>query len=100
MYDSTNVGDIPKRTAMAAGYVDGRYVTFGKLRAARPHVLAVSVSVNGSKSADVIDRETGDVGAKRAAEIINNAGAHTVYCNLSALGEVLRALAAVGDGLE
>lgn len=94
MYDSTDVAAFPRRAKMAAAYVDGLYVTYDELCRHRPDLRRiVMISVNGSKAADVIDRETGDVSAARAAELVDQAVVHSIYVNLASLGEVLRALA-------
>lgn len=91
MYDSTTARDVP-HGKLVLGYVDGAYVTAPELRKLQPDATIVTTSVNGSRKADVIDRETGNVDAIRAAAIIHKGGAHTVYVNLAGLADVLHAL--------
>lgn len=60
MFDSVTVSEIPPDAAAVAGYVDGSWPTFPSLEAAFPHALRVSVAVNATATADILDVESGD----------------------------------------
>jgi len=61
MFDSVVVSHIPKNAAYAAGYVNGIWPTFDMLRKQCPDAVLVSITINDSDVADVIDVEKGDV---------------------------------------
>jgi hypothetical protein len=68
MLDSTTVNDIPKSALMVAGYVNGIWPTFNALVKAFPHAHHVSIDVNGSAFADVLDVEKGDATPAQAPD--------------------------------
>jgi hypothetical protein len=60
MYDSTDVGQIPKTAAAVAGYVNGRWPTYPTLKELFPKALVLSIAVTASADADCLDIEKGD----------------------------------------
>lgn len=101
MYDSTNIGDIPKTAGMIAVYADGRYEgTEAAARARFPHALLVTITVRGEADRNVCDCETGDLTpaeAARWAKAEIAAGRHpTIYCSDSPWPSVKAAVHAAG----
>ena len=60
MYDSTDPGAIPAGAAIVAGYVDGAYVWPASGWARFPAATHVTIAVEPSSVADVLDFETGN----------------------------------------
>ena len=60
MFDSVTISEIPADAAAVAGYVGGNWPTFPSLEAAFPRALRVSIAINVTEDADVLDVETGD----------------------------------------
>lgn len=101
MYDSVTTSDVPKNAAMALGYIDGDYANFQAVKdRLSAKAVVVSVTTGTQPTANVLDRETGDATASQAAKWAKAELAAgrtpTIYCNLAALGEVLRAVARIG----
>ncbi len=60
MYDSVTVGNLPVNADnLYAGYVGGLYPTLIPIMQRFPHARVVSIAVNASQSAQVLDVETG-----------------------------------------
>lgn len=98
MYDDVNLSLIPKDAQAVAGYVGGRWPTFSKLRAAFPRAKKyVSVAVNASEDADILDVESGDATNAQAAawfhrQKAKRPGFYTSVSNVAALqSELARA---------
>lgn len=60
MYDDVNVSLIPRNAQAAAGYVDGHWLTYLKLKLRCPRAKLVSIAVFAKDDADVLDVEPGD----------------------------------------
>lgn len=60
MYDAVTISNIPHNAKAVAGYVNGNFTTWPSLKAAFPHARRVSIAVNSSANAEVLDIETGD----------------------------------------
>ena len=60
MYDSITINQIPKTAQYVAGYVGGYWPTYSSLRKAFPKATLLSIAVNATQNADVLDVETGD----------------------------------------
>ena len=60
MYDDVNVNLIPRNAKAAAGYIDGHWQTYLKLKLRCPLAKLVSIAVFPSDNADVLDVEPGD----------------------------------------
>ena len=60
MFDSTELSRIPTDAQAVAGYVGGSWATYPKLATLFPKAKRVSIAVNSSEDADVLDIETGD----------------------------------------
>ena len=88
-YDSINVNAIPADAQLAAGYAGGNWPTYanGSLRARCPHAILVSIAVNASEDAMVLDVERGDATPSDAPAWCQRQRARgqvpTVYCNAS-----------------
>lgn len=97
MYDDVNLALIPKGAQAVAGYVGGRWPTFSKLRAMFPGARKrVSVAINASEDADILDIENGDATNDQAAAWFkrqhtpaNRPGFYTSVSNVAALAKVL-----------
>lgn len=61
MFDSIDVGTLPAGVNFAyAGYVDGRFQTYPKLKLKFPHSNLLSIAVFARDDADCLDVEVGD----------------------------------------
>lgn len=60
MYDAVTVANIPAGARAVAGYVNGRYLTYGSLVVGWPAARHVSIAVSSVVGADILDVETGD----------------------------------------
>lgn len=60
MFDSIDVSMLPPGASAYAGYVGGRWPTFPKVAAKFPNAHLLSIAVNASEDADVLDVEAGD----------------------------------------
>ena len=95
LYDSIDPTKIPKDAQVVAGYVGGTWPTFAKLPALFPNALLVSIAINASEDADVLDVEQGDATPAQAPAWVirqRSLGRHpTVYCSRSPWADVQRA---------
>lgn len=87
MYDSVTISEIPANAAAVAGYVGGQWPTYPTLEKKFPNALKVSIAINITETADVLDVETGDVTNADAPGWVKRqllAGKHpTVYTSLA-----------------
>lgn len=60
MFDAVTVSNIPSGARAVAGYVNGAFTTFPKLKVLFPHARRLSIAVNSSADADILDIERGD----------------------------------------
>lgn len=60
MFDSTDVSQLPASAPAVAGYVNGAWPTFEQLVHDFPHAFKVSIDVNGTGIATILDVEPGD----------------------------------------
>jgi len=65
MYDSVNINSLPAGN-IYAGYVGGLYPTYEQLVQKFPGKRIVSIAINASESAQVLDIETGDATNQQA----------------------------------
>lgn len=102
MYDDVDLSLIPKDAQTVAGYVGGRWPTFGKLRAAFPGAKrCISIAVSASEDADVLDVENGDATNAQAASWFvrqkkRGASKPGFYTSVSNVGPLLAALGRAG----
>ena len=95
MYDDVDLTLIPKDAQAVAGYVGGRWPTFSKLRALFPGARKfVSIAVNASEDADILDIENGDATNVQAAvwfkrQTARRPGFYTSVSNVAALVDTL-----------
>ena len=98
MFDSVNPVHIPTTATYVAGYVNGQWPTFNTLVKMFPHAVVVSIDVNGSAVADVLDVETGNATAQQApawvAKMRTLGKPGIVYCSRSWVESVLHAFTA------
>jgi hypothetical protein len=101
MLDSIDIANIPKTATMVAGYVNGNWPTYDALVKAFPHAHHVSIDVNGSGVADVLDVERGDATpaqapawAKRMRALKRTA---IIYCSAGIIPTVKAAFAAAKE---
>jgi peptidoglycan hydrolase-like protein with peptidoglycan-binding domain len=67
MYDAINLSQIPADAPAAAGYVDGHWPTYARLRGMFPRAHLLSIAVTAASNADCLDIETGDATPASAA---------------------------------
>lgn len=97
MYDSVTVGNLPVNADnLYAGYVGGLYPTLIPIMQRFPHARVISIAVNASQSAQVLDVETGDATAAEVPDWLNRMRAQsrknvTVYTSRSNIDAVLAA---------
>ena len=84
MYDDINIDLIPRTARYVAGYVDGRWQTYLKLKLRCPLAKVMSIAVFPSDDADCLDVEPGDATNAQAPAWVKrqrarrNAGAKSV----------------------
>lgn len=104
MYDSTNATAIPTDAKVAAGYVDGDFVSYPEIVAALPDAEVVGITVTGTEGARVCDVEKGNLSPKGGANWAKNeiaAGRRpTLYYSLDSQDDVTAALTAAGITVE
>lgn len=66
MYDDVNISLIPRTAKAVAGYVDGRWQTWLKLKLRCPLAKRVSIAVFPTDDADCLDCEPGDAANAQA----------------------------------
>src|SRR4051812_10696079 len=95
MYDTTDIPatSIPPTAQMVAGYVNGSWPSFNAVRQRAPGAAAVSIAVNTSADADVLDVETGDARPDQTHDWVARQkarGLHrpSIYCPSSSYGAV------------
>lgn len=60
MYDDVNLALVPKTAKAVAGYVGGRWPTYGQLAKLFPAAKHLSIAVNAEQDAECLDIERGD----------------------------------------
>ena len=101
MYDDVNLSLIPKSAHAVAGYVGGRWPTYGELAKLFPHALRLSIAVNAEENAEVLDIERGDALPSQAPawvrrQIARGVKRPVVYCAVSDAANVLKVLDSSG----
>jgi hypothetical protein len=101
MDDSVDVSQIPGGAVAVAGYVGGRWPTFRTLLLRFRHAAHISIAVNSSENADILDIEAGDATPAEAPAWVSRQrarGQHLpgVYHSLSGLQDLLDLLARAG----
>lgn len=97
MYDDVDLSLIPKDAQAVAGYVGGNWPTFAKLKMWFPGARQrISVAVNASEDADILDIENGDATNDQAVAWFrrqhtpaNRPGFYTSVSNVAALTNIL-----------
>jgi len=97
MYDSVNIDNLPTNGDAYAGYVGGNWPTYGPLTKKFPGKPIVSIAVNATEDAQVLDVEQGDataadVPAWLSRQRKNGRKRPTVYTSRSNMGAVIAAL--------
>lgn len=59
-YDAVEIANLPAGGDVLLGYAGGNWPTFAKLAAVAYGRTCISVAVNASETADILDQETGD----------------------------------------
>lgn len=102
MYDSITVSNIPATAKMVAGYVNGHWANYGAMKKRFSNARVVSISVNSTTKAQVLDVEPGDATAETAVYWCTHTMADTpndeltIYCNASTWPSVKAAFKAAG----
>lgn len=93
MYDAINLRKLPPGGDLYAGYVGGAWPTFSQLGALFPHAVLVSIAVNATENAMVLDVEAGDAvpadGPMWALRQRVLGGTPTIYCSSAVWPEVV-----------
>ncbi|HEY6498188.1 MAG TPA: hypothetical protein VIZ20_02120 [Streptosporangiaceae bacterium] len=90
MYDSTDAGTIPHGAKVAAGYINGQYLSYDPIRQRVPHATNMSITCNSHTPADIVDAEDGDVPVEHVAGWVQQQHARgvarpIVYANASTM---------------
>lgn len=100
MYDAVNVDNIPSDATIIGAYCNGAWPTLTRVLSRFPHALVVSITVNASSAAHVLDVETGDATPADAPKWITWMRSlnlrPTIYCNSSTWPSVISACNAAG----
>lgn len=101
MYDSTDPGAIPTSATIVAGYVDGAYVWPASGWALHANATHVTIAIETTTPADVLDVETGNPATPATtvtwATSMRSKGRNpTVYCNRSTWPAMQTAFIAAG----
>jgi hypothetical protein len=95
MYDAVNLDNLPNDADLYAGYTSGHWPTFGALAERFPCKVYVSIAVNASHNAMVLDVESGDATPSQVPEWVLRqrvlGGIPTVYCSTSVWPSVIAA---------
>lgn len=99
MYDAIDVAGIPPGAVAVAGYVGGKWPTYPTLLKKFPDAHHVSIAVNASEDAHVLDVERGDATAEDAPGWVHRQHERGLkrpglYCSLSGMADLLKTLVA------
>ena len=103
MYDSVNLDAIPVKAQAVAGYVNGRWPTYGQLRERWPQAKRLSITVTADALAECLDIEKGDATPDQASVWVRRQHGRgvkrpVVYTSVSQAPTVLNALKQAGIG--
>lgn len=101
MYDSVDVTLLPADAPAYAGYVNGSWPTFDKLKARFPKARLLSVAVQADRDAECLDVETGDATVGQAPnwharQVHRGLRRPAIYTQASNLKLLERTMAAFG----
>ncbi len=101
MLDSVSVAALPDGPYAYAGYVDGRFNTWVKLRMRFPQANLLSIAVLPQDDADCLDNETGDARPDQAAGWVARQFARgldrpVLYASVSVMNVVVESILAAG----
>jgi len=98
MFDSIDVSTLPAGNFAYAGYVDGHWATYPKLKAKFPHANLLSIAVFAHDDADCLDVEPGDATPAQAPAWVKRQKAPRpcLYASVSTMNGVLTILAKAG----
>jgi hypothetical protein len=100
MFDAITPSLIPDGPPMVAGYVNGSWPSHAELLTRFPAAVHVSIAVNTTADAQVLDCETGDATPDEcpgwAARQTARGQTPTIYCNVSTWPAVVAAFTAQG----
>lgn len=88
MYDSVDIGQIPRSALAVAGYVGGHWPTFTELVPLFPYAHRQSIAISADEDADILDIENGDATPGQAPSWVKRQLARGVkrpgvYCSLA-----------------
>jgi hypothetical protein len=103
MYDAIDVAQIPTGAAAVAGYVDGHWPTYARLRLRFRSAYRLSIAVFAHDDAHCLDVEQGDASPEQAVAWVKRQlarGVHrpAVYASVSVMPRVLGLLHQAGIG--
>jgi hypothetical protein len=98
MFDSIDVSTLPAGNFAYAGYVDGYWATYSKLKAKFPHANLLSIAVFAHDDADCLDVEPGDATPAQAPAWVKRQKTPRpcLYASVSAMNGVLSILSKAG----
>jgi hypothetical protein len=93
LYDAVDAAKIPKVADAVAGYVDGRFRSLPALRRLHPIALWLSICVETTSQAMILDVEAGDATPRAGAAWIEQQRGRgvdrpVIYCSLSTVPEL------------
>ena len=98
LYDSTDPTKIPANAPMVAGYTSGLWPTFGRLAGLFPNAIRISIAIDATHDADVLDVEQGDATPADVVAWVNRQRSHgadpTVYCSRVSMWPAVQAAVA------
>lgn len=101
MADAIEASQLPTGCDLYAGYVNGQWPSYGPIKARFPEKIVVSITINASTPAIVLDVETGDATPTQApgwVHVMRAAGVTpTIYCSLALWTTVRRLFERVNE---
>lgn len=100
MYDSISLDQIPSDAQAVAGYTDGSWPTYQRLKAMFPRAMILSITTSGGDAhAMAVDEEPGDASLGTAVAWLRGAVARgtwrpCAYASVSSMGSLLAACSA------
>lgn len=94
LYDSITLDAIPADALAVAGYVDGKWPTFGEVVRRWPRACHISIATNAAHVADILDVEAGDARIDQVVawlELAHSGGVERpgLYASVSRMQKIL-----------
>ncbi len=101
MFDSVDLSQVPQSAQAVAGYVGGKWPTYGEAVKRFPNAKHLSIAINATEDAECLDVETGDATPAEAPAWVHRQQSRGVrrpvlYANFSTMPQVVGALKGAG----